>query len=125
MPGLDVYFAADPCYEDKARTLRSPLYRMSGRYRHFAAYERAVFGAHSRTEILMISPLQKPLFQKYYGHADERFHLLPPGIARDRRAPANAPEIRAAFRREFGLDATICCCCRSVRDSRPRGWTAV
>jgi UDP-glucose:(heptosyl)LPS alpha-1,3-glucosyltransferase len=43
MPGLDVYFAADPCFEAKARTQRGPLYRLSGRYRHFAAYERAVF----------------------------------------------------------------------------------
>jgi glycosyltransferase involved in cell wall biosynthesis len=103
MPGLDVYFAADPCYEDKARTLRNPLYRLSGRYRHFAAYERAVFGAESRTEILMISPLQMPLFQKYYGTPDARLHLLPPGIAADRRAPANAAAIRAEFRSEFGL----------------------
>ena len=31
MPGLDVYFAADPCYEDKAQTLRNPLYRRFGR----------------------------------------------------------------------------------------------
>jgi UDP-glucose:(heptosyl)LPS alpha-1,3-glucosyltransferase len=98
MPGLDVYFAADPCYEDKARTLRNPLYRLSGRYRHFAAYERAVFGAESRTEILMISPLQMPLFQKYYGTPDARLHLLPPGIAADRRAPINAAAIRAEFR---------------------------
>jgi UDP-glucose:(heptosyl)LPS alpha-1,3-glucosyltransferase len=105
MPGLDVYFAADPCFEDKARTLRSALYRMSGRYRHFSAYERAVFGAEARTEILLISPLQRPLFQKYYATPDERFHLLPPGIARDRRAPANAAEIRAAFRHEFALSA--------------------
>jgi UDP-glucose:(heptosyl)LPS alpha-1,3-glucosyltransferase len=105
MPGLDVYFAADPCFEDKARTLRSALYRMSGRYRHFSAYERAVFGPEADTEILLISPLQKPLFQKYYATPDERFHLLPPGIARDRRAPENAPEIRAAFRHEFALAA--------------------
>ena len=103
MPGLDVYFAADPCYEDKARTLRNPLYRLSGRYRHFAAYERAVFGAESRTEILMISPLQMPLFQKYYGTPDARLHLLPPGIAADRRAPINAAAIRAEFRSEFGI----------------------
>ncbi len=103
MPGLDVYFAADPCYEDKARTLRNPLYRLSGRYRHFAAYERAVFAPESRTEILMISQLQQPLFVKHYATPAERFHLLPPGIARDRRAPANAAEIRAGFRREFGL----------------------
>ncbi|MCC4119214.1 hypothetical protein LLG90_28195, partial [Aromatoleum toluclasticum] len=43
MPGLDVYYAADPCFEDKARRLRKPLYRYSPRYRHFSAYERAVF----------------------------------------------------------------------------------
>ncbi len=101
MPGLDVYFAADACFEDKARNLRNSLYRLSGRYRHFAAYERAVFGPDATTEILMISPLQKPLFQKYYATPDRRFHLLPPGIALDRRAPADAAQIRAEFRREF------------------------
>jgi UDP-glucose:(heptosyl)LPS alpha-1,3-glucosyltransferase len=103
MPGLDVYFAADPCFEDKARTLRNPLYRFSARYRHFAAYERAVFAPDSQTEILMISELQQPLFIKHYATPVQRFHLLPPGISPDRRAPANAVEIRAGFRREFGL----------------------
>src|SRR5690606_29314828 len=43
MPGLDVYYAADPCYAEKAATRRGWLYRLSGRYRHFSAYERAVF----------------------------------------------------------------------------------
>ena len=103
MPGLDVYFAADPCYEEKAQTLRNPLYRLSSRYRHFAAYERAVFSPTSRTEILMISSLQQPFFEKHYGTPATRFHLLPPGISRDRRAPLNAAEMRADFRREFGL----------------------
>jgi len=105
MPGLDVYFAADPCYEEKARTLRNPLYRLSGRYRHFAAYERAVFAPESRTEILMISQVQQPFFEKHYGTPARRFHLLPPGISPDRRAPSNAVEIRAGFRSEFGLGA--------------------
>jgi UDP-glucose:(heptosyl)LPS alpha-1,3-glucosyltransferase len=103
MPGLDVYFAADPCYEEKAQTLRNPLYRLSRRYRHFAAYERAVFAPDSRTEILMISQVQQPFFEKHYATPLSRFHLLPPGIARDRRAPPEAPAIRAAFRAEFGL----------------------
>lgn len=105
MPGLDVYYCADPCYEDKARTLRNPLYRLSGRYRHFAAYERAVFAADSRTDILMISALQQALFEKHYGTPAQRFHLLPPGIAADRRAPVNATDIRADFRQEFALGA--------------------
>ena len=103
MPGLDVYFAADPCYEEKAQTLRNPLYRWSGRYRHFSAYERAVFAPQSKTEILMISQVQQPFFEKHYATPASRFHLLPPGIAPDRRAPPNAAAIRAEFRGEFGL----------------------
>jgi len=103
MPGLDVYYAADGCYEDKAQNLRHAFYTRFGRYRHFAAYERAVFEKGSKTEVLMISEVQQPLFIKHYGTPLERFHLLPPGITPDRRAPANAPEIRAGFRREFAL----------------------
>ena len=103
MPGLDVYFAADPCYEEKALSLRNRLYRLSGRYRHFSAYERAVFAADSQTEILMISSLQQPFFERHYGTPARRFHLLPPGISPDRRAPANATQIRDEFRREFAV----------------------
>jgi UDP-glucose:(heptosyl)LPS alpha-1,3-glucosyltransferase len=103
MPGLDVYYAADGCFEDKAQTLRNSLYRKWGRYKHFADYERAVFAPESKTEILMISEVQQPLFVKHYATQPERFHLLPPGITQDRRAPANAGEIRAQFRREFNL----------------------
>jgi len=103
MPGLDFYYAADPCYEEKARTLRGGLYRMGPRYRHFAAFERAVFAPSSRTEILMISAAQQPFFEQHYATPKKRFHLLPPGISRDRRAPPDAPRIRAEFRAEFGL----------------------
>jgi UDP-glucose:(heptosyl)LPS alpha-1,3-glucosyltransferase len=105
MPGLDVYYAADGCYEDKAQTLRAPIYKRWGRYKHFADYERAVFAPESKTEILMISEVQQPLFIKHYATPEARFHLLPPGIAADRRVPANAAEIRAEFRREFNLDS--------------------
>lgn len=104
MPGLDVYFAADPCFEDKARTLRNPFYRLSGRYRHFAAYERAVFEPAATTEILLISKAQQPVLSRYYATPPRRFHLLPPGIDRDRRAPPDAAVIRAAFRAEHGLN---------------------
>jgi len=103
MPGLDVYYAADPCFEEKARTLRSPLYRLSPRYRCLAALERAVFAPENHTEILMISQAQQPFFERHYGTPPERFHLLPPGISVDRRASDDAHVIRAAFRTEFGL----------------------
>ncbi|MDR1889722.1 MAG: glycosyltransferase family 4 protein [Zoogloeaceae bacterium] len=105
MPGLDVYYAADPCFEEKAQTLRNPLYRRFARYRHFSAYERAVFAPTAESEILMISATQQPLFIKHYGTPPARFHLLPPGVAPDRRRPENAEGIRAGFRAEFGLAA--------------------
>ncbi|MBA1431851.1 MULTISPECIES: glycosyltransferase family 4 protein [Pseudomonas fluorescens group] len=103
MPDLDVYYAADGCFEDKAQNLRHSLYRYFGRYKHFADYERAVFAKDAKTEILMISEVQQPLFIKHYATPLERFHLLPPGIAQDRRAPPDAAMIREGFRQEFGL----------------------
>ena len=103
MPGLDVYYAADPCFEEKAQTLRGALYRCWGRYKHFAQYERAVFAPEAHCQILMISEVQKPFFMQHYGTPEHRFHLLPPGIARDRCAPPNAAEIRANFRQAWGL----------------------
>lgn len=108
MAGLDFYYAADGCYEEKAQTLRNPLYRYSNRYRYFSGYERAVFAPESKTQILMISEVQQPFFIKHYQTQAERFHLLPPGIARDRRAPINADEIRAEFRTEFNLRDDQC-----------------
>ncbi|MDZ7597169.1 MAG: glycosyltransferase [Desulfobacterales bacterium] len=51
----------------------------------------------------MISPLQLQLFQKYYRTPDDRFHLLPPGIDLDRRAPANSAEIRHSVRSEMSI----------------------
>lgn len=104
MPGLDVYYAADPCYEDMARHMRSRWYRYSPRYRHFSAYERAVFDPQGHTELLMISAIQQELFKHYYGTPPERFHLLPPGISPDRRAPANAAELRAKARERFARE---------------------
>lgn len=107
MPGLDVYYAADGCYEQRVRDLyvglRAKLYRMAGRYRHFSEYEAAVFSKHEKTQVLMISDQQQDIFQRIYSTPLSRLHMLPPGIARDRCAPDNAADIRADFRAEFKL----------------------
>jgi UDP-glucose:(heptosyl)LPS alpha-1,3-glucosyltransferase len=104
MPGLDVYYAGDSCYQEKALSQRSVWYRLLPRCRSFIAAERAVFDANSPTEILTISDVQTPLFRRYYGTPRERFHPLPPGIDRDRGAPENKELLRAAFRAELGID---------------------
>jgi len=105
---LDVYYAADPCFAAKANNLRSWWYRFTARYKHFSIYEKAVFDQHSKTHVLMISAVQKPLFQRFYHTPENRLHFLPPGIARDRMAPPNAAEIRTQFRREFKVGEDEC-----------------
>ncbi len=101
MPDLDVYYAADTCYQAKARQQHGWWYRLTGRYRRTVAYEKAVFAPESKTEILLLSAAQQSDFMHYYHTSEQRFHLLPPGIDRDRKAPANAAEIRATVRNEY------------------------
>jgi UDP-glucose:(heptosyl)LPS alpha-1,3-glucosyltransferase len=105
MPGLDVYFAADPCFAERALKERAFYYRFTPRYRHFLRFEQAVFGPQSHTEALLLSPLQRQQFAHHYPQSVTRLHDIPPGISRDRQAPDNAAEVRAAFRAEHGLDA--------------------
>ncbi len=103
MPGLDVYYAADPCFAERALKARGFYYRYTARYRHFAAYEKAVFDEGSKTQVLLLSPLQRAQFAKHYPGCLPRLYDIPPGIARDRMPPENAAEIRAQFREEFGF----------------------
>ena len=95
MPGLDVYYAGDSCYEEKARSQRGQLYRSLPRYKHFSDFERAVFDPLVKTQILTISDVQTPYFIRHYGTQRERFHPLPPGIERDRVAPPDKEQILA------------------------------
>ncbi|MEO8400544.1 MAG: glycosyltransferase family 4 protein [Gammaproteobacteria bacterium] len=103
MPGLDVYYAADTCVQEKTRQKHGAWYRWLPRYHHLLAYEQAVFERSSTTEILMISATEQAVFEKFYHTQPARFHLLPPGIARDRIAPFNAEQIRQELRAEFKL----------------------
>jgi len=105
MPGLDVYYAADSCYREKVLSNRPLLSRFGGRFRIYSAMERAVFAAESKTEILLIAEAEKAKFMRHYETPEERFHLLPPGIEKDRVAPLDAHEIRQALRSEFGLNS--------------------
>lgn len=100
MPGLDFYYAADICYQAKSAK-RNKLYRMLPRYKHYLAFEQAVFDVANHTQILMISEPEQAVFEQYYQTPKQRFHLLPPGINPDRKAPSNAAQIRQQFRKEL------------------------
>lgn len=104
MPGLDVYYAADSCYMAKVFEERSVLSRLSPRYRHYRDYEQAVFAGD--TDILMISEKEIPAFQRYHQTPDERFHLLPPGISRDRIIPLDYELQRKSFRQQWDISET-------------------
>jgi len=104
VPELDVYYAADGCFKEKAHQSRMRLYRLTPRYKLFQAFESSVFSSQSQTKILMISEQQKPFFIHHYQTQENRFALLPPGISRDRQRPDNANTIRKEFRHEFKLE---------------------
>jgi UDP-glucose:(heptosyl)LPS alpha-1,3-glucosyltransferase len=103
MPGLDVYFAADGCLKARAVEERSPFYRWLPRYRQYQAFEEAVFGSESHTQILMLSAIQQALYVRHYGTPEQRIHFLPPNVAKDRVAGPDAPQVRRAFREETRL----------------------
>ena len=96
MPGLDVYYAADPCFAEMAATQRGSYYRYSSRYKHFSAFEESVFGRDSSTEILYLSPQQRAAFKTYYPECESRLHALPAGLAEDRRLDDRSPDAREA-----------------------------
>lgn len=103
MPGLDVYFAADPCFAAKVARGRAWWYRLTPRYRHFSGWERAVFDPEADTEILLIAATEQHKFKHYYRTPARRMHLLPPGVSTDRRAPPDAATIRKQAREKLGL----------------------
>jgi len=103
MPGLDFYFAADPCFAEKADHYRKAYYKFTPRYRHFLNYEKSVFTADSTTQIMILSPQQRSAFLHYYPDCAPRLHQVPPGISKDRINTADSASIRAQFREEFSL----------------------
>ncbi len=102
IPGLDVYFAADVCYRALAME-RSFLYRLSNRCRTLMALERSVFDRHSTTLILSLSDTEKKRYIACYGTPEDRFHLLPPGISKNRVPTASIPGMRNDFREKFSI----------------------
>lgn len=103
MPGLDVYYAADVCYAEKVAREKGLFYRLTPRYKHYAAFEKAVFERSGHTDMLMLTSRQIAAFKKHYATQDERFFILPPGIAPDRKYSQQAPDARQRFRREQGI----------------------
>jgi len=102
MPGLDVYFASDPCFAAKYRKTKGRLGKLTRRYRLYRKWEEAVFAEGSRTQILLITDREVPLYREIYGTEPERFHLLPPNIDRRTFSESDRESARLAKRAELG-----------------------
>ena len=103
MPFLDIYFAADPCFMEKAIEQRGLYYKFTSRYKHFKEYEEAVFAVSRLTEVLILSPRQRTAFEKYYPGCESRLHQVPPGISADRRVDTIDKGMGTQLRTELGL----------------------
>lgn len=104
MPGLDFYYAADSCFAERVET-KPFWYPYTGRCRSYLALERAVFAPEAPTQIMLLTEKDRKTYQRYYQTPPDRFHVLPPGIARDRLAPPDAIDIRHQLRSELGISA--------------------
>ena len=103
LPNLDVYYGSDPCYVAKAARLKPAWFRWLPRFRHFQHLEQSVFAAGKPTQILLLTRHEIPVYQRYYGTEEERFHVLPPGIARRAVTVAERAEARRRLREEQGF----------------------
>ena len=102
MPGLDIYYCADPCFAAKP----APLWkRLLPRYRARLALERACFGPSSATSVLLLSSETVVSYRRAWRTPDERLLLLPPRIGAHRARPElRAPALRLEARSALGLD---------------------
>jgi len=103
MSGLDTYYAADPCFIERAHQERGWWYRLTGRYRFFAQSEAAVFGSKQPCKILLLAPTEKGVFQRWYQTQDNRFYQLPPSIPQQKFEGLDRVSARNKLRQEFGL----------------------
>ncbi|MTC22316.1 MULTISPECIES: glycosyltransferase family 4 protein [unclassified Providencia] len=98
MPELDVYFAADVCYAQKVAEEKGFFYKLTPRYKHYAAFEKAVFQKGKATQLMMLTPHQIAHFEKHYETENDRFHMLPPGIAVDRKYDQQITDAKHIYR---------------------------
>ncbi len=83
IPGLDIYYAGDPCYAARVAETKGKFFKLTSRYRAFYRQEKAVFTPENVTEFLLIAHQEQEKFIHYYHSNPACFHLLPPGINRE------------------------------------------
>jgi UDP-glucose:(heptosyl)LPS alpha-1,3-glucosyltransferase len=110
MPGLDLYYAGDPCYVEriakKYPSWETALLRLTPRYRSYQWLENEVFSPSSPTKILLLSEEERQSYEYHYETQKDRFQILPPGIVQPRLPPRvmNGESVRQSFRGLLGVE---------------------
>lgn len=98
IPGLDIYFTGENCFAQHLENKAMPVMSFFPRYFVFSSLEKKLFFEKSNTEILLISPREKKVYQKFYQTSDARFHFLFPGIEKRSFADDEIENIRSVVR---------------------------
>jgi UDP-glucose:(heptosyl)LPS alpha-1,3-glucosyltransferase len=101
--GLDVYYAADPCYQLKSIKSHKKLHAINPRHHGLQALEEAVFHPMLQTHILALCDNQIRDFYFAYHTPKNRFHLLPPWIDFNKFSIDSPARVREAVRARKGV----------------------
>ncbi|MBL4674260.1 MAG: lipopolysaccharide core heptose(I) kinase RfaP [Arenicella sp.] len=103
IPGMDIYYCGDYCYVGRSFLRHSFFYRFTPRFLYFSSFERGVFEASSKTNILSLSDREKLIYQQYYLTQDSRFLCLPPTLEKARWANLDELPDRISLRTSLGI----------------------
>jgi UDP-glucose:(heptosyl)LPS alpha-1,3-glucosyltransferase len=103
MPGLDIYYAADACYQAKTERLKGSWFRWTRRFRHYRDWEEAIFRKGVSTHILLITPHEVPDYNRFYQTEEARLHVLPPGIQRREFSESLKRDALVRVRKELSI----------------------
>ncbi len=104
IPGMDIYYCGDYCYVGRSFLRHSFFYRFTPRFLYFSSFERGVFQASSKTNVLSLSDREKSIYQQYYLTQDSRFLCLPPTLEKARWANLEELPNREALRKSLGIN---------------------
>ncbi len=103
IPGMDIYYCGDYCYVGRSFLRHSFFYRFTPRFLYYSSFERGVFEASSKTNILSLSNREKLIYQQYYLTQDSRFLNLPPTLEKARWGNLENLPDRATLRASLGI----------------------
>lgn len=114
MHGLDVYYAADVCYAEKVAREKGFFYKLTRRYRHYSAFEKATFQQGSGTTLLMLTDKQIGDFKQHYHTESQRFRILPPVSTQTENTACNLKTAGRLSEKRMVLLSISSCFCRSA-----------